>query len=261
MRVGQAPHGSQGSGRLPWLTLLLSGLVVALYLLLGPAPPGLVFDHARVAQGEVWRLLSAHLVHSDAAHLAWNLAAFVILGALLEWRAGCRGWAYLGLLVTAALAVDAWLWWLQPDLWIYCGLSGVLNALYAALAALLWLETRHPLFALALLGDLTKIAVETANGGALLPTTTWSAVPGAHLAGIVAGLIFVSLVAARDNSLRRTGAALHSSGFSPMSQNPISRRVAARNVRASAGQRGEALKSAPRRRISTSSSLLKAASA
>jgi rhomboid family GlyGly-CTERM serine protease len=199
MRSGQAPHGSQGSGRLPWLTLLLSGLVVALYLLLGPAPPGLVFDHARVAQGEVWRLLSAHLVHSDAAHLAWNLAAFVILGVLLEWRAGCRGWAFLGLLVAAALAVDAWLWWLQPDLRIYCGLSGVLNALYAALAALLWLETRHPLFPLALLGDLAKIAVEAANGGALLPTTTWSAVPGAHLAGIVAGLIFVSLVAARDN--------------------------------------------------------------
>ena len=97
MRVGQAPQGSQGSGRLPWLTLLLSGLVAALYLLLGPAPPRLVFDHARVAQGEVWRLLSGHLVHSDAAHLAWNLAAFVILGCCWSGARGAGGgpiWAF-----------------------------------------------------------------------------------------------------------------------------------------------------------------------
>ena len=129
------------------------------------------------------------------------------MGCCWSGARGAGGWAYLGLLVAAALAVDAWLWWLQPDLRIYCGLSGVLNALYAALVALLWLETRHPLFPLALLGDLAKITVEAANGGALLPTTAWSAVPGAHLAGIVAGLIFVSLVVARDNSLRRAALA------------------------------------------------------
>ncbi len=195
MRFSQPSYESQGRSRLPWLTLLLSGLVAAVYLLLGPAPPGLLFDHDRVAQGEVWRLLTGHLVHSDTAHLAWNLAALVILGSLLEWRVGCRAWSYLGLFVTAALAIDGWLWWLQPELRIYCGLSGVLNTLYAALAALLWQETRHPLFPLAILCNLAKIALEAANGGALLPTTTWSSVPGAHVAGMAAGLIFVWVVA------------------------------------------------------------------
>jgi rhomboid family GlyGly-CTERM serine protease len=186
---------SQGSLRLPWLTLLLSGVVAALYLLLGPAPAGLLFDRDLVADGELWRLVTGHLVHSDPAHLAWNLAALVILGGLLEWRAGLRGWAFVGLFLAASLAIDAWLWWLAPDLRVYCGLSGVLNGLYVALAALLWQETRHPLFPLAVFGDAAKIAVEAIHGGALLPTTSWSSVPGAHLAGLAAGLIFVMLLA------------------------------------------------------------------
>ena len=69
----------------------------------------------------------------------------------------------------------------------YCGLSGALNALYAALALALWRETRSPLALLLILGDLAKIAFELNQGGALLPTSSWAAVPGAHLAGLVAG--------------------------------------------------------------------------
>ncbi len=180
----------QGGLRLPWFTLLLAGAAVVIYAIAGPAPAGLLFDRAALARGEVWRLLTAHLVHSDRAHLAWNLAALVPLGALLELRAGCRGWRYLGVLAIGAFAVDAWLWWLEPDLALYCGLSGILNSLFAALAVTLWRETRHPAFLLALAGNLVKIAVEAANGAALLPTTIWASVPGAHLAGLAAGLAF-----------------------------------------------------------------------
>lgn len=180
---------------LPWFTLLLAGAAVLIYLVAGPAPAGLLFDRAALANGEVWRLLTGHLVHSDPAHLAWNLAALVPLGALLELRAGCRGWRYPGLLAIGAFVVDAWLWWLEPDLALYCGLSGLLNSFFAALAISLWRETRHPAFLLALAGGLAKIAVEAANGAALLPTTTWSSVPGAHVAGMAAGLIFVWVVA------------------------------------------------------------------
>ena len=59
---------------LPWFTLLLAGAAVLIYLVAGPAPAGLLFDRAALANGEVWRLLTGHLVHSDPAHLAWNLA-------------------------------------------------------------------------------------------------------------------------------------------------------------------------------------------
>ena len=187
-----APDSTRDQGGLqpPWFTLLLAGAAVLIYAIAGPAPAELVFDRAALARGEVWRLLTAHLVHSDRAHLAWNLAALVPLGALLELRAGVRGWRFPGVLALGFAAVDAWLWWLEPDLALYCGLSGILNSLFAALAVTLWRETRHPAFLLALAGNLVKIAVEAANGAALLPTTIWASVPGAHLAGLAAGLAF-----------------------------------------------------------------------
>lgn len=193
---------------LPWFTLLLVGAVVLIYLVAGPAPAGLLFDRAALADGEVWRLLTGHLIHSDRAHLAWNLAGLVPLGALLELRAGCHGWRYLGLLAIGTLVVDAWLWWLEPDLALYCGLSGLLNSLFAALAVSLWRETQHPVFLLALAGDLAKIAVEVANGSTLLATTSWAAVPGTHLAGLAAGLVFALLQnrqAARTRRLETEG--------------------------------------------------------
>ena len=180
----------QGGLRLPWFTLLLAGAAVLITLIAGPAPAGLLFDRAALADGEVWRLLTGHLVHSDPVHLAWNLAALVPLGALLELSAGCRGWRFLGLLALGFAAVDAWLWWLEPDLALYCGLSGLLNGLFAALAVTLWRQTRHAAFLLALAGGLVKILVEVATGAALLPTTIWASVPGVHLAGLAAGLVF-----------------------------------------------------------------------
>lgn len=185
-----ASEGNQGGRRPPWLTLLLALGAAALYLVAGPAPEALLFDRSAIASGEVWRLITGHFVHADLAHLVWNLAALLPLGLLLEWQARCRGWAYAGLLLAGVLAVDAWLWVCEPGIAVYCGLSGVLNGLFCALAVLLWRQTGQVLFLLAIAGDLAKIAMEAGLGGALLPTSTWVSVPGVHLAGLAAGLLF-----------------------------------------------------------------------
>jgi rhomboid family GlyGly-CTERM serine protease len=182
---------SQGGFRPPWLTLSLTVLVAALYAAAGPTPEALLFDRQAIAAGEVWRLLTGHLVHADAAHLCWNLAALVPIGALLEQRADCRGWTWAGLFLAGVLAVDAWLLALAPGVPVYCGVSGVLNALYGALALLLWRRSGQILFLVAVLCDLAKIVLEAAGGGAILPTGGWTSVPGVHLAGLAAGLAFV----------------------------------------------------------------------
>ena len=176
--------------KLPWLTLFLGLGVGALFLISGPAPEAWLYDRAAIANGELWRLVTGHLVHSDAAHLAWNLGAFVILGALAETRLGLRPLPLLGLLLGAATAIDLWLWWLEPGMLRYCGLSGLLNGLLAAAAIGLWRRTGSPVFLLLLIGDLAKIGLEAGLGGALLPTSglAWGAVPGAHLAGLAAGM-------------------------------------------------------------------------
>ncbi len=191
----------QGGVRPPWLTLAAAALAAALYAAAGPAPEALLFDRGAIAAGEVWRLLTGHFVHADLAHLGWNLAALLPLGILLELKAGCRGWAWAGLFLIGVLAVDAWLLAAEPDLAVYCGLSGVLNALFGALALLLWRQRGQLLFLVAVLCDLAKIVLEAAEGGALLPTSSWASVPGAHLAGLAAGLAFVLALAASDGRL------------------------------------------------------------
>ncbi len=189
--------GHDGAGRggvqpprlTPRLTLCLGAVMAAAYLLLGPAPAGLKLERQAVANGEIWRLLTGHLVHADPAHLSWNLGAFLVLSGLYELQERPGPGRYFGLIAAGALAVDAWFWWLQPGLPVYCGLSGVLNGFFAVLAVFLWRRTRHPAIALAGLAAIAKIAVEAGLGAPLLPTTTWAAVPGANAAGFAAGLL------------------------------------------------------------------------
>ncbi len=61
--------------RPPWLRVAAGGL-----------------DGARVADGEVWRLATAVLVHGDGLHLLVNVLALLALGRLLEPRVGTLRW-------------------------------------------------------------------------------------------------------------------------------------------------------------------------
>ncbi len=189
MSVLRHEGAGRGGFQPPRLTLCLGAVMAVAYLLLGPAPAGLMLERQAVAGGEIWRLLTGHLVHADLAHLSWNLGAFFVLSGLYELQERPGPGRYFGLLGAGALAVDAWFWWLQPGLSVYCGLSGVLNGFFAVLTVFLWRRTRHPAIALAGLAAIAKIAVEAGLGAPLLPTTTWTAVPGAHAAGFAAGLL------------------------------------------------------------------------
>ena len=201
--------GHDGAGRggfqPPRLTLFLGAVMAAAYLLLGPAPAGLMLDRQAVANGEIWRLLTGHLVHADDAHLSWNLGAFLVLSGLYELQERPGPGRYFGLLAAAALAVDAWFWWLQPGLLVYCGLSGVLNGFFAVLTVFLWRRTRHPAIALAGLAAVAKIAVEAGLGASLLPTTAWTAVPGAQSPSVVLDRVSAETSAANQAPLSAPG--------------------------------------------------------
>lgn len=184
----QGRWGQGGLSGPPWLTLSAVAGLLLLYGLFGPAQETLLFERERILAGDLWRLATGHLVHADPAHLLWNLAALLVLGLSYELLHRPSPAAYFGLLAAGMLAVDGWLLWLEPHWSRYCGLSGALNALYGALAVAIWRETRSPIAILMIAGGLAKIAAEAAQGAALLPTSTWASVPGAHLAGLVAGL-------------------------------------------------------------------------
>ena len=101
----------------------------------------LMWDREAIDAGQWWRLLTAHLVHLDARHLLLNL-----FGLLLIVEMVCQTMTALDLtsvLLISAIGVSGLLWNLQSSLQWYAGLSGVLYGLWAAGAALTWVNGRQ----------------------------------------------------------------------------------------------------------------------
>ena len=97
----------------------------------------------RCSQGEVWRLVSAHLVHADVAHLAWNLAGAALVWWLFAGEFTRRGWCLVMLASTAAIDLGFILF--EPQIEWYVGFSGVLHGCMAA-GLVAWLrKARDPL--------------------------------------------------------------------------------------------------------------------
>lgn len=94
------------------------------------ARAGLRFDRAGIAAGEWWRLLGGHLVHLSPPHMLLNVAALLLLWWLVGSSLTVAGWS---LVIAASLAcIDLGLWFLDPGLSWYVGLSGLLHGLFAA---------------------------------------------------------------------------------------------------------------------------------
>lgn len=92
----------------------------------------LCYDRYALMDGEIWRAVSAHLVHLSLPHLLLNLLGLLLIcecqwGDLLI-RHG------IGLLAFSAVVISVCLWWLQPELLWYAGMSGILHGLWAGCA-------------------------------------------------------------------------------------------------------------------------------
>jgi rhomboid family GlyGly-CTERM serine protease len=165
---------------------LLAGLAL-LWLLLAGGPhwtAALRYDRAALRAGEWWRLLSAHWVHMNARHLWFDSAGLVLLWAL--YARELRPWDWLAVWVGATAAIDAGLWWAEPQVQWYVGLSGLLHGAWAAGAAAVAL--RHGRLGWLMLAVLAvKLALEQRTGASLL-LTDFPVVTAAHLYGALGGL-------------------------------------------------------------------------
>jgi rhomboid family GlyGly-CTERM serine protease len=125
--LGRMPGG--GLVR-PAAVLVLAALVVA--LIGAPAALALRYDRHAILSGEVWRLLTGHLVHLGWAHLALNAAALGCIAALLGELHHVLRWAWLA--IASALGVSLGLLLASPQVAWYVGLSGISHGLVAAAA-------------------------------------------------------------------------------------------------------------------------------
>jgi rhomboid family GlyGly-CTERM serine protease len=88
------------------------------------------FDRTALAEGQWWRLLTAHFVHLDAAHALLNGFGVVLMWALFARDFSPGRW--LAIYFTSALSVSLGLWFLDPQLQWYVGASGALHGVMTA---------------------------------------------------------------------------------------------------------------------------------
>jgi len=178
-------HGKQG---LPWVTLGLAALCLGLYAHFGGAADMLVYDRAQIQNGQWWRLASGHLVHLDLHHLVYNIGALLALGTLYETaNFGGPGKLAFGVFGFGGAVITATLYEAAPATLYYCGLSAVLNALYAAATIGMWRQTGQKIWLAAFGLNIAKIAWEAAFDPIFSSALAWPPHTGAHLAGVVAG--------------------------------------------------------------------------
>jgi rhomboid family GlyGly-CTERM serine protease len=174
-------------GRMGAPLVLLAALLtaVATGLLLPASALELRRPEAQV--GEWWRLLTCHWVHWSVDHLLWDALPLLALAWSCRERARQVGAA----LLAASLAIPASVWWLQPELAAYRGLSGLASALFTLAAMSAWRVggPRLPALALLLLFA-AKVAWEAATATTLFVDSAahgFVPVPLAHLVGAACG--------------------------------------------------------------------------
>ncbi len=184
------------------ITVFLFTLISILFFSLGAVPESLYFNQTAISNGEYWRLITAHLVHSDLEHLIWNLCALVIISSLIEQK---NRVLLLLSIVISIITIDYYLWFNSIEIINYAGFSGVLNTLLVITLFQQWQNHKacriininiiiHQLPVIIYSISAIKIIVELLSQQAIFSHTTWLAVPQVHLVGFIAGTIVATLI-------------------------------------------------------------------
>jgi rhomboid family GlyGly-CTERM serine protease len=183
-RVRTALESLNCDGRLGVALLLACLLLLAPTLGGEAARLGLRYERTGIAQGQLWRLLSAHWVHLDLRHALVNIAGFALLWALFARDFSPRQW--LVILAAAVIAIDAGLWFRDSTIQWYVGSSGVLHGILAA-GTLAHLRRGEP-DGWVLAGILAAKLLYEQRVGPLPFSGSRDVVVDAHLFGVIGGL-------------------------------------------------------------------------
>lgn len=194
-----------GSGAPPNATLAACAACILLALAPDVAGALLAYDRQAIANGELWRLWTAHLVHFSFAQAVADAAVLLACGALAEQAIGSRRMA--GLLLCAAPLVSAGLFALAPSMAEYRGASALATACAVLAAALLW--RLGPWWRLGTAAAVTAFAARTLLEAASMPITSATLPDGvvvawqAHLLGALAGAIAIAVFKPHSHSLKQ----------------------------------------------------------
>lgn len=115
-----------------WTFAVAAACCALLMTFMPEAMTALRYERTALAAGQLWRVVTAHFVHINTAHLLYNLLGLVLICELLWGRLPIRHG--LGIIGSSALFISAALWCLHPGIHWYAGLSGVLHGLWSGCA-------------------------------------------------------------------------------------------------------------------------------
>ncbi len=154
-----------------------------------PARELLSYQREAVLTGEVWRLLTGHLVHGGWLHTAGNIAGLLLILGLFGRELDCVHLVAVGLLSAFVISLAMILWY--PEVSAYVGLSGVLHGwlVFGAGRALAARQRVVPVLLLLLV--LFKLTWEQQLGSLSLSGgfATGEVFVDAHLYGALVGLV------------------------------------------------------------------------
>lgn len=177
---------THGAIKAPWITLSLSAFFVFLYILGGNTFDTLVFDRDAILNGELWRFFTGHMVHYNFDHLVWDLIAFIILGAVIELNNSKQ---LILSLAISSIGVSFWLYYFEPIIMTYCGLSGSLNGLLVVASMIQWKKTESRMYFFVMLSTIGKICYEFTTNQTVFVSMSAHPMPSSHLVGFISGLI------------------------------------------------------------------------
>ena len=174
-----------GDGARGWVLAAILALLLLLQLGGSATLAALRYDRSALLAGQWWRLASAHMVHLDLRHALLNGLGLLLMWALFVRDYRARQWFLI--VLAAAAAIDAGLWFRDTGVLWYVGASGVLHGVMAAgiLAELRRGELTGIALAVLLLA---KLAYEQWTGALPFAGAAVPVVVNAHLYGVLGGV-------------------------------------------------------------------------
>lgn len=180
----------------PYLVCLL--LMTLLFLLPDYLGNLLEYQRTDISQWQLWRLLTAHLLHINHWHLLMNAAALLLAVSLHGTYS--RYLPFWWQFTFSALFISLAIYWFSPHMQHYVGLSGVLHALLTW-GACVDIQQKQRTGWLLLAGLLIKVSYEQWQGPdpELEKLINASVAIDAHLYGVISGLLLWLLTVVLNN--------------------------------------------------------------
>ncbi|SMF55997.1 rhomboid family GlyGly-CTERM serine protease [Alteromonadaceae bacterium Bs31] len=195
MSYPQPMHGSSSIAAFQFVAFL------SLVLLLGLAGEWLnallLYQREAILQGQIWRLLSGHVVHLGWMHTVMNILALSLVVWLFRGALSKASWCIGGSLISLSISISFLA--LKPHLSYYGGLSGTIHGLITmACIGCLVKDAILPRWqaAVVLLLLFAKLFYEHTpwyNSDFLQEAMDAPVIIDAHLYGAIAGLVIGSL--------------------------------------------------------------------